>query len=78
MAMNLFSHIAESYDPEWGYDPGSILMYPPTLNHTSSPDNVQAWTLWWARDGQVLHLLVSCLSPTICTQLPGAGSSHPQ
>ena len=76
MALNLFGHIDKSYDPEWGYDPGSIPMYPPTINHTS-PDDVQAWTLWWTRDGQVLHLLVSHLSPTRCAELPGAGSSHP-
>jgi len=77
MGMNLFSHIAESYDPQWGYDPGSVPTYPPTINHNSSPDDLQAWTLWWTRDGQVLHLLVSRLSPTVHAQLPGAGSSQP-
>jgi len=36
------------------------------------------WNLWWARDRQVFHLLVSCLSPSVHAQLPGAGSSQPR
>jgi len=78
MGMNLFGHIAESYDSQWGYDPGSILTYPPTINHNSSPDKIQAWIYWWTRDRQVLHLLISQLLPAVHAQLPGAGSPHPQ
>ena len=31
MGMNLYSHIAEHYDSQWGYDPGSIPTYPPSI-----------------------------------------------
>jgi len=29
MGMNLFGHIAESYNEQWGFDPGSIPILPP-------------------------------------------------
>ena len=76
--MNLFGHLAEDYDPQWGYDPGSIPTYPPVITPNSSPEELQAWTLWWIRDGQVLHLLVSRLSASARAQLPGAGSARPR
>ena len=76
--MNLFGHLAEDYDPQWGYDPGSIPTYPPVITRNSSPEGLQAWNLWWIRDGQVLHLLVSRLSASARAQLPGAGSARPQ
>lgn len=76
--MNLFGHLTEDYDPQWGYDPGSIPTYPPVITCNSSPEELQAWNLWWIRDGQVLHLLVSQLSVSARAQLPGAGSAHPQ
>jgi len=78
MGLNLYGHIAEHYNEQWGFDPGSVLTYPPTINPNSSPEEFHAWNLWWLRDGQVLHLLVSRLSPTACTQLPGAGNCQPQ
>ena len=76
--MNLFGHLAEDYNPQWGYDPGSIPTYPPVITPNSSHEELQAWTLWWIRDGQVLHLLVSWLSASARAQLPGAGSARPQ
>ena len=76
--MNLFGHLAEDYDPQWGYDPGSIPTYPPVIMPNSSPEELQAWNLWWIQDGQVLHLLISRLSASAHTQLPGAGSAQPQ
>jgi hypothetical protein len=78
IGMNLFGHLSEYYDPQWGYDPGSIPTYPPVITPTSSPEELHAWTLWWIRDGQVLHLLISRLSASARAQLPGAGSSRPQ
>jgi len=78
MTMNLYGHIAEHYDSQWGFDPGSIPMYPPTIDQNSLPDELHMWNLWWTQDGQVLHLLVSCLSPTVHMQLPGAGSPLPR
>jgi len=78
MTMNLFSHIMEYYDPQWGFDPGLMPTYPPTINQDSLPDELHMWNLWWARDGQVLHLLISRLSPSVHVQLPGAGSSQPR
>jgi len=78
MGMNLFSHITENYNAQWGFDPGSIPTYPPTINPNSSHEEFHAWNQWWIRDGQVLHLLISQLSPSACAQLPGAGSSQPQ
>ena len=76
--MNLFGHLAEDYNPQWGYDPGSIPTYPPVITPNSSHEELQAWTLWWIRDGQVLHLLVSRLSASARAQLSGAGSARPQ
>ena len=81
MGMNLFRHIAEDseQDSEWDFDPGLVPTYPPICIHQNSlPEEIQAWNIWWAHDGQVLHLLVSQLSPIVCSQLPGAGSSQPQ
>jgi len=75
--MNLFRHIAEHHDSQWGFDPGSIPTFPPVVHQTSSPEEIQAWNIWWIRDGQVLHLLVSRLSPAVRSQLPGMGSSQP-
>jgi len=37
MGMNLFGHLMEHYDPQWGYDPGSIPMYAPVIIPNSSP-----------------------------------------
>ena len=76
--MNLFGHLAEDYNPQWGYDPGSIPTYPLAITLNSSPEELQAWTLWWIQDGQVLHLLVSLLSASAHAQLPGAGSARHQ
>jgi len=76
--MNLFGHITEHYDSQWGFDPGSVPAHPPVVNQNSLPDELHTWNLWWTRDAQVLHLLVSCLSPSVRTQLPGTGSSQPQ
>ena len=78
MGMNLYGHIAEEQDPEWGFDPGLEPTYPPARIHQNSlPEETQAWNIWWTRDGQVLHLLISRLSPNVRSQLPGAGSSQP-
>ena len=43
--MNLFGHLTEDYNPQWGYDPGSIPMYPLVITPNSSPEELQAWTL---------------------------------
>jgi hypothetical protein len=77
IGMNLFGHIAEDHDSQWGFDPGSMPTYPPIIHQNSSPEEIQAWNVWWIRDGQVLHLLVSRLSPNARSQLPGAGTSQP-
>jgi hypothetical protein len=80
MGMNLFGHIAECYDddPHWGFDPGSVPMYPPVITHSSTLEEHHARTLWWLCDSQVLHLLVSHLSPSARAQLPGTGNSQPR
>jgi len=93
IGMNLFGHIAEDHDSQWGFDPGliptylpvihqgfdpgSIPTYLPVIHQNSSPKEFQAWNIWWIHDGQVLHLLVSWLSPNARSQLPGAGTSQP-
>jgi len=59
-----------------GFDPGSIPTYPPVIHQNSSPKEFQAWNVWWICDGQVLHLLISWLSPNTCSQLPGTGTSQ--
>lgn len=76
--MNLFGHIAEDHDSQWGFDLGSMPTYPPVIHQNYSPEELQAWNIWWIWDGQVLHLLVSQLSPNACSQLPGAGTSQPR
>ena len=76
--MNLFGHLAEHYNAQWGFDPSFIPTYPPAITPNSSPEELHAWTVWWIRDGQVLHLLVSRLSPSVYAQLPGADGSRPQ
>jgi len=76
--MNLYGHIVEHYDSQWGFDPGSIPTYPLTIDQNSSPDELHMWNLWWTQGGQVNHLLVSRLSPTVRMQLPGAGSPLPR
>jgi hypothetical protein len=79
IGMNLLGHLAEHYDPQWGYDPGSIPTFPPVgITSASSQEELHTCALWWYRDGQVLHLLVSRLSPSARAQLPGAGNSQPQ
>ena len=77
IGMNLFGHIAKNPDSQWGFDPGSVPTYPLIVHQNSSPEEIQAWNVWWIRDGQVLHLLVSRLSPSVRAQLPGAGSFQP-
>jgi hypothetical protein len=78
IGMNLFGHIAEDHDSQWGFDPGSMPTYPPIIHQNSSPEEIQAWNVWWICNGQVLHLLVSRLSPNARSQLPGAGTSQPR
>jgi len=78
IGMNLFGHIAEHHDSQWGFDPGSVPTYPPVIHQNSSLEEIQTWNIWWIRDGQVLHLLVSRLSPTVRSQLPGTSSSQPR
>jgi len=78
IGMNLFGHIAEGSDSQRVYDPGLIPTYPPVIHQNSSPEELQAWTIWCLHDGQVLHLLVSRLLPNAHTQLPGTGTSQPQ
>lgn len=79
LGMNLFGHIAECYDDDhsWGFDPGSIPTYPPVVTQSSMPEEHHAQNIWWLHDSQVLHLLVSWLSPSAHTQLPGTGNSQP-
>jgi len=78
MGMNLFGHIGEDHDSQWGFDPGLMPTYPLNIHQNSSPKGLQAWNIWWIQDGQVLHLLVSWLLPTAHSQLPGAGNAQPQ
>ena len=58
--------------------PCYCLYIPPTITPNYTPEEFHAWNLWWTSNGQVLHLIISQLSPAACTQLPGAGNSQPQ
>jgi len=53
MGMNLFGHIVEHYDPEWGYDPESVPTYPPVINNTSSPEELHMWNIWWTMEQNI-------------------------
>ena len=76
MNMNLYGHIAKKYTPRYGYNPGSIPTFLPIIDENASTDDVVAWYNWWHHDGQVFHLLFSCLSATAFSQLSGAGATH--
>ena len=78
MRMNLFAHLVENYNAQWGFDPGFMLIYLPTITPNSSPEEFYAWNIWWARDGHVLYLLTSCLSLSAPAQFLNAGNSQPQ
>ena len=74
--LNLYGHIAEKYNPKYGYDPGVKPTFPPIIDENATMEELTVWHDWWRRDGQVFHLLFSRLSPNARSQLSDAGAAH--
>ena len=70
MGMNLYGHIAEHYDSQWGYDPGSLPTYPPTIVCGKVGGNFSWGALKnlgakWYLDGVVIKFVGAYLMPSV-------------